>query len=133
MKKVFVVSLLLVSIFLIGNAGVAVAQCNDYEQYSCTGILTQYGEIVASDNDSCIFLCLDNFEIDLYYDYFQCYLYPAPDSKHLLGTAYDPAFGWAGCSVDRRGRTITTKVTYIQDDDGYEGIVNCTPCNDCCN
>jgi hypothetical protein len=134
MKKAFVISLLLVSIFLIGSAGVAWAPpppCMDYQEYQCSVIGTQYGEVDFVDTD-CVALCYDGFEADIYSPFFYGYLYPATGSKNLLGTAYDYSYGWTGCSVERNGRSITVKVSYIQEDDGYVVIHTCTPCDNCC-
>ena len=127
----FTVSLVLFFLGALVMTNNVLAACTNNQQYSCYGILTYDGEIVADDDDSCIYLCLDNFEVDLYYDYFHCYLFPT-DSKHMLGTVYDPAFHWGGCSVERRGGTLITKVTYVENGEGYIGIVKCKPCNDCC-
>jgi len=125
MKKVFIVSLLLVSIFLISNAEVASAQCMDYHSYECTIAQTQYGEITNTFN-TCVGLCYDDgFEV-VAYGWFTAYLYPATDNRHLLGTA-NSANGWAGCSVEFKGRSLIGKLSYIQDDGGYVDIFKCTP------
>ena len=127
MKKVFVVSLLLVSIFLIGNVEVALAQCIDYHSYECTYTAYQYGEIDEMGT-TCVGLCYDDgFEVVGYGGWFSCYLYPI-DSKNLLGTA-NTAYDWAGCSVEFRGRSITAKLSYIQEDEGYIDILRCKPTN----
>jgi hypothetical protein len=49
----------------------------------------------------------------------------------LLGTA-NTTYGWGGCSVERRGRSITAELTYIQEGKGKVDTLKCTPCNDCC-
>ena len=91
MKKVFVVSLLLVSIFLIGNAEFAFAYvCSHYRDYECTWTNRWYGEVQETGTD-CMELCYDNgFEVSINdyagYNEVHGYLYPAPDNKHLLGT-----------------------------------------------
>src|SRR4030042_3070681 len=131
MKKVFLVSLLLLGVFLISSSGVALAQCMDWQEYQCSVIGTQYGEVDFIDTD-CLALCFDDvFEVDIYSPFFYGYLYPATGSKNLLGTAYDYEFGWTGCSVERRGRSIISKVSYIPEDDGYVVIHKCTPCDGC--
>jgi len=127
MKKVFIVSLLLISIFLISNAELASAQCQDYE---CTLFESAYGEFYDS-SDTCVELCPGDPYM-LYGVWFTGYLYPATDSKYLLGTAFTSS-DWAGCSVEHRGRSITAKLSYIQHGYGYVDILRCTPCNDCCN
>jgi hypothetical protein len=132
MKKVFVVSLLLVSIFLIGSSGKALARCLDYQEYECSVTGYQDGEVDFIDTD-CLELCFDDgFEVDIYSPFFYGYLYPATGSKNLLGTCYDYTYSWTGCSVERRGRSITVKLSYIQEDDGYVVIHKCTPCDGCC-
>jgi hypothetical protein len=87
MKKVLLISLLLVSIFLIGNAEMALAQCHDYQYYECYAIDMEYGE-VTSTGPACLYFCYDyGFEIDVSGPCFLCQLYPATGSKNLLGTA----------------------------------------------
>jgi hypothetical protein len=132
MKKVFVVLLILVSIFLIGNAGKALARCLDYQDYECTVTGYQYGEVDFTDTD-CVELCYDDgFEVYINTPFFYGYLYPATGSKNLLGTCYDYEYDWTGCSVESRGRSIIVKLSYIQEDDGYVVIYKCTPCDGCC-
>jgi len=132
MKKVFVVSLLLVSIFLIGNAGVASAQCTNYQDYECNYTVYQYGQISAIGFD-CIELCFDDgFEVYATdYDWFEGWLYPATGSKNLLGAAYTGE-GWAGFSMDFKGRSMTYRFSFIQGDAGYTETAKCKPCDDCC-
>ena len=131
MKKVFLVCLLLVGIFLIGSSGKALAACMDYRSYECTHTETQYGKITYMGTE-CVGLCYDDgFEVDVYGNCFVCYLYPATDSKYLLGTANTCA-GWSGCSVEFKGRSIIVKATNVQDDDGYEHLYKCTPTNVVC-
>ena len=126
MKKVLIVSLLLVSIFLIGNAEAALAQC---QQYDCSGIGTQYGEVFDIYTD-CVELCNFGDYYDLYGFWFTGYLYPL-DGKHLLGTA-DTMGGWAGCSVELQRRSMTFTFSFIQDGNGYVDTMKCTPCDGCC-
>jgi hypothetical protein len=132
MKKVFLVSLLLVSIFLFGSSGVALAQCMDYQDYGCTLYETEYGQTY-DFSDTCVELCYDDdFEVIISSPcWFTGYLYPAPDYKHLAGTA-STSVGWAGCSVESQGRSITAQLAYIQNGYGYVDKLKCTPCNDCC-
>ena len=133
MKKVFFVSLLLVSIFLIGNAEFAAAQCSDYQDYQCTGTVTQYGEIVEIFND-CVELCyFDDGVVGIYKEFGSGYLYPVTGSKNLLGTYYDYTYYWTGCSVEFKGKSIISKFAYIEDDSGYVVTDKCKPCNDCCH
>jgi hypothetical protein len=125
----FTVSL---ALFLLGTLVMTnnvLASCPDQIQYECTGIETQYGE-VTEIYDTCVYSCTYGFEVDLYGDWFSCYLYPI-NSKNLLGTA-NTMDGWAGCSVEFRGKSITTKLTYIQEDEGYIDIIKCKPCDNCC-
>jgi hypothetical protein len=137
MKKVFFVSLLLVSIFLIGNAELASAGCcTNYQDYYCTGITSEDGYIDDTWED-CAELCYDDgFEVYINdfagWDEYYGYLYPAPDNKHLLGTFYDYTYGWGGLSVEFKGRSMIVNFTWIQNDDGYVAKAKCTPCNDCC-
>jgi hypothetical protein len=123
-------------IFLMGADGIAVTSniaCQDYE---CTTTETQYGE-VNNHAGACMELCPNypaypNVLSGLLFGYWiECYLYPATGSKNLLGTA-NTAYGWAGCSVERRGRSLTGKLSYIQEDEGYVDIIKCLPCNGCC-
>ena len=128
MRRVILVSLLLVSLFLIGNAEMALAQCMDYRSYECTHTEKQYGEITYMGTE-CVGLCYDDeFQVDVYGSCFECYLYPATDLKYLLGTA-DTCAGWSGCSVEFKGRSIIVNVTNVQDDNGYEHLYKCTPTN----
>ena len=131
MKKVVFVSLLLASIFLIGSSGVALAGgCQDYK---CSGVEMQYGE-VSNIYTTEVELCLSKFDADLYGYWFDCELYPVAgagsSTKNLLGTG-DTEYEWAGCSVERRGRSIAVILTYIQEDEGYVDKFNCTLCDDC--
>jgi len=136
MKKEFVVSLLLVSVFLIGNAEMALAQCmgpDDYDEYCCDGIVREDGEVQYTTSDVCMALCDDDpFLLEISSDYYGGHLYPATDTGHYLGTV-DSYFGWGGCSVEfkRRGQVLV-KLTWIQDDDGWVTAFNCKPGN-CCD
>ena len=128
MKNLFLISLILVSILLIGSSGTALAQC---QAYTCNVILFQYGEV---DNlgPTQVELCPFYIDYPTYLNgyWFTCYLYPTAGSKHLMGTAATTD-GWAGCSVEFKGRSLTAQLTYIQDDDGYTDIFKCTPCDSC--
>ena len=123
-------------IFFMGTDGIAQINnvaCQDYE---CTTAEAQYGE-VDYYGEACVELCPNypaypNVLSGLLFGYWiECYLYPATGSKNLLGTA-NTTYGWGGCSVERRGRSITAKLTYIQEGEGYVDTLKCTPCNDCC-
>ena len=86
MKKTFVVLLLLVGVFLIGNAEMAFAQCMYHQDYQCSGIEREDGE-VSDIYTTCVGFCYnDTFEVGMYGEWFWAYLYPL-DGKHLLGTA----------------------------------------------
>jgi hypothetical protein len=123
-------------IFFMGTDGIAQINnvaCQDYE---CTTAEAQYGE-VDYYGEACVELC-PNYPAYpnvlsgvISGDGIYCYLYPATGSKNLLGTA-NTAYGWAGCSVERRGRSLTGKLSYIQEDEGYVDIIKCLPCNGCC-
>jgi hypothetical protein len=137
MKKVLLVSLLLVSVLLVGSIGTAFAQCMDYQDYACNFIAMQYG-VIYNINTDCITLCYDDgFEVwiddaggvNVMYGY----LYPAPDNKNLLGTFYDYVFYWGGSAVEFKGVSMILTNTYIQDGNGYVLKYNCMPCNDCCH
>jgi len=82
MKKVFIVSLLLIGVFLIGSSGVALAQC---QQYQCTGNTSLYGVFEDYTYDTCVALCPGD-PYFLWSENFSGYLYPI-DTKNFLGTA----------------------------------------------
>jgi hypothetical protein len=132
MKKIFVISLLLVSAFIIGSSEMAAAQCQDYQDYECTYTVYQYGQTDYIDFDYCIRLCFDDgFEVYATdYDWFDGWLYPATGSKNLLGTAHTGE-GWAGFSMDFKGRSMTYRFSFIQGDAGYTETAKCTPSNNC--
>ena len=138
MKKVLFISLLLVSAFLICSSGLALAQCSNYQDYTCTIMGREYGQFYEMFPD-CLELCYDDgFEV--YFNDFagvDCIegdLYPAPDNKHLLGTVYDYCdWGWGGCSFEFKGKTIIAQFSWIQDDNGWGDKATCTPCNGCCH
>ena len=137
MKKVFLVSLLLAGIFLIGSLGTALAQCMDYQDYYCDGLVF-LGGIYNDTWDDCIELCYDDgFEVgfnDYAGDnYIYGYLYPATDNKNLLGTFYDVEYYWGGASIESNGRSRILKLSYTQDGSGWVVTFNCTPCNGCCH
>ena len=132
MKKVFFISLLLISVFLIGSSGVASAQCMDYQDYECQYTVYQYGYIDGGVDYDCIEVCFDDgFEVYATdYGFFETWLYPAPGKKNLLGVA-DTGAGWAGFSMEFNGRSMTYKFSFIQDDDGYTEKGTCIPSNNC--
>ena len=135
MKKIFVVSLLLVSVFLIGNSGTALAQCMDYQDYECTFVWYLDGAVDYVGVDPyCIELCFDDgFEVYATdYMWFEAWLYPATDNRHLLGTIYDYYYSsWGGCSIEFKGRSLIFSSSYIQDGNGWVLINRCTPSNNC--
>jgi len=131
MRKSYLFTVLLILLFIgtlvmTNNAWAVPMNCQDYQ---CTGTYSQYG-VVISTYDTCVELCTGGDPYNLYGLWFFGYLYPI-DSKNFLGTA-SSVDGWAGCSVERKGRTITVQLTYMQQDNGYIDIIRCTPCNDCC-
>jgi hypothetical protein len=116
-----------VSAFIIGNSGKAWAPCLDYRSYECTHTAYHYGEVYDL-GPTCVGLCYDDgFEVDVYGGWFSCYLYPI-NSKNLLGTA-NTNYEWAGCSVEKRGRSLTARLSYIQEGDGYVDVFKCTSTN----
>ena len=130
MKKVLFISLLLIAVFLIGSAGVASALCSNFQDYTCKATEYHDGKLV-SRWVNCVELCYDNpFYVSIESPCFEGTLYPALDYDNLLGTA--DACGLSGCSVERNGRSIGVKLSYIEEDEGFVDVYNCTPCNDCC-
>jgi hypothetical protein len=132
MKKVIVVSLLLIGIFLIGSSGKAWATfiCVNPEEYQCNFTQYVYGE-VNFQGPFCANLCLNypSSPDSLYVESLACDLYPSTGSKYLLGTCNTYSIG---CSVELNGRSLTARFTGIEDNEGYVGILKCKPCNDCC-
>jgi hypothetical protein len=121
-------------IFFTGNDGIALTSNMISQDYQCTYTAYQYGE-VDEIGTNCVRLSPSYLSLSYptYLDdgWFNCILYPATGSKNLLGTA-STAYGWAGCSVERRGRSLTVKLSYIKEDEGYVDIIKCLPCNGCC-
>ena len=138
MKKVLFISLLLVAVFLIGSAGVASAQCNFQQDYTCKVHVYKNGELSpATPYPDCVRLCYEDFAVDIDdlggEDFWGCTLYPALDYQNLLGLL-DSEDGPGGCSVEFPSRrSITVKLTFIEEDEGYVDVYNCTPCNNCCS
>jgi len=127
MKKVFVVSLLLVSIFLIGNAEVALAN-GDCQDYECTYISTCDGEFDGGGKQ-CVELCTDGFfygDIGAYW--FDCDLL-ALNHKSWLGEGGSMG-GDIGCSVNLSGRAMTLVISLTEVDCIERNT--CVPCDDCC-
>jgi hypothetical protein len=135
------IAVLLIAAFfcisLTGTDGIAqplvniITLCEDHQDYECTHTAYQYGEVYDL-GPTCMELCYDDgFEVEAYGVWFSCYLYPT-NSKNLLGTA-DTNYEWAGCSVERRGRSLTASITYIQEGEGYVDIFRCKACNNCCS
>jgi hypothetical protein len=118
-------------VFFMGTEGIAQINNMACQQYQCDGIGTMEGEVIAAE-PTCVELCQDDFYSVLYGGWFDCYLYPATDPRHRLGTAYT-YMGWAGCSMERKGVSIIANVSYIQDGFGYVELFKCTPCNNCCS
>jgi hypothetical protein len=123
-------------IFLMGSDGIAQINnivCNNLQDYTCTGSEYLEGETFDSGT-TCVKLCYDNgFEVNIFSSLeLYGFLYPATGSKNLLGTALT-TMGWAGCSVEKRGRSIIVNLTFIQDDSGAVVILKCTPCDGCCS
>jgi hypothetical protein len=135
MKKTFVISLILVGAFLIASSGEAFIT-DECQEYQCSTIEGQNGELYYY-GEACVELCPDYPAYPnvlsglLSGDWIECYLYPTPGSKNLLGTA-NTNYGWGGCSVELRGRSMTSKITYIQEGEGYVDTMKCVPCDNCC-
>ena len=118
-------------VFFMGTDGIAQINNMACQEYQCDGMGMVEGEVVDS-GPTCVYFCQDDFESILYSFWFGCYLYPATDQRHLMGTG-DSMYGWAGCSVERKGGvSIIANLAYIQDDNGYTELLKCTPCNNCC-
>jgi hypothetical protein len=124
-------------IFFMGADGIAqvdniIIVCNNFQDYECNYIVYQYGQIDGGGSD-CVELCYDGFEVFAYdSDFFAGLLYPATGSKNLLGTAYT-GVGWAGFSMDFRGRSMSYRFSFVGDGSGYTETGKCTPCDDCCS
>jgi hypothetical protein len=137
MKKTFFVSLLLISAFIVGSSGVAWAppSCLDYQDYECSYTIYCDGETSGGGSSWCIRLCFDDgFEVYATdFNFYEGWLYPATGKKNLLGTAhiYDEYPGWAGYSVDFKGRALTYRFSYIQDGNGCVEVGKCKPSNNC--
>lgn len=130
MKKVFLISLLLVIVFLIGSSGVALASCDYLQDYRCTVTKMQYGVTVSIFSD-CMQLCYVGPNVYLYDPFcVYCYLYPVTGDKYLLGNA-TTLWGLAGCYVELKGRSLTARLTFIEENQGYVDIIKCTPCDGC--
>ena len=118
-------------IFFMGTDGIAQINNMACQEYQCEGTGMLEGEVIGTE-PTCVELCQDDFDAILYGYWFGCYLYPAANQKHLMGTA-STYIGWAGCSVERKGTSIIAHVSYIQDGYGYVELFKCTPCNNCCD
>jgi len=136
MKKVLFISLLLVAVFLIGSAGVAVGKCIDYQDYTCKIHGYKNGELNQPNPFSdCVTLCYDDpFAVTIDdiggMNYFNGTLYPALDYENLLGT-FNSQNGPGGISVEFPSRR-SIKVTSEQGA-GFVYVSNCTACDGCCH
>ena len=136
MKKVLFISLLLVAVFLIGSAGVASAQCNFQQDYTCKLHAYQNGKVGATISD-CVTLCYEDFAVAINdpagLDFFKGMLYPALDYEDLLGT-FNSTGGMGGCSVEFPSRrSIRVNLTFIGGGIGVVNVLNCTACDGCCH
>ena len=127
MKKVFILSLFLISIFLIGNAEVALAQGEGCQDYECTGVVTCEGEYNGT-YEECVTLCTDGFYGDIDSYWFGCSLLSL-DGKHYLGEGGSMG-GDIGCSVSFSGRSMTLIISGTEDECIGRNI--CVPCDECC-
>ena len=132
MKKVLFISLLLVSAFLISSTGVASAQCTSTQDYRCTVTETYWGEYVDTWTDT-VQICYDDaYDAGIWdYDYeddFYCYVYPATDLKHWVGT---DLYYYGGCYAEFQGKSMILQVTDTYYNYGHVYTYRCIPCNGC--
>jgi len=118
MKKVFIVSLLLVIVFLIGNAEMALAENGGgCHWYRCTGKYS-CGSGIESEWVECVGLCIYEVYAELYSDWFECdlggrSLFSSNKNFVGIGSGY---VGDLGCAVDLRGNSMTADL-YEDDHD----------------
>jgi hypothetical protein len=115
MKKVFFVSLLLVSIFLIGSSGKAFAN-GECQWYQCSGkYLCLDGE--SGEWEDCVEICIDEGSARIGSPYwFGCDLGGISlfgSNKNFVGVG-DSTEGLLGCSVSLRGRSMTVDLYEIE-------------------
>jgi hypothetical protein len=136
MKKVLFTSLLLVSVFLIGSSGVALAQCSNYQDYTCSAYVYLHGENIEQFT-SCVELCYDDgFGVGITGPSFTGYLYPIgppQDQDYFLGTFSETTWGFGGCFLDRQRKRIHVEFSFIQDGGGVVDKFKCKECDDCCS
>jgi len=133
MKKVFVVSLLLISIFLIGNSGMAGVEMGDCQVYRST--VTSDSEMLGSWED-CIEVCIypDGWAQAWTYCNYSDYLILTyenlgSDHKNLIGFSdYYPKVCHA--SIGKRGNNLEADCA-LDMDDGVRIHAKGVPDNNC--
>ena len=128
MKKVYVVLLLLVSVFLIGNAKVAsaVTSADECDSYQCTGKFACEGpgkelinEAGTQIREECVVLCIDEGKASLSFDGAYCDLGGRSlfgSNRNFVGSCGIGSMmdGDLGCAVDLRGISMTVDL-YFED------------------
>ena len=144
MKKVFIVLLLLVSVFLIGNAKVASADDGNCDGYQCTGkfacegdfdedIINEVNEVI---REECFTLCSDKGNAYLYSYWGACDLGGRSlfaSSKNFVGTGYTYGYEVSlGCAVDLRGNSMTVDLFTVDlSEDGCMMQLRCVKSESC--
>jgi hypothetical protein len=121
MKKTFVVSLILVSIFLIGSS--EIASTKECKTYLCTGKYLCIGGESGTWSEECVSICIDEGFALAGGEWWGCDLGGRSlfsNNKNFVGVGYSTE-GYLGCSIILRGRSVTI--------DLYEDEAN-PPCMD---
>jgi len=122
MKKVFFISLLLISVFLVGSVEVF-ADCT---YYSCSGRYS-CGEGVLDQWTDCVDIHIDSDSHSRLYGYwFYCELGGTSllsSKKNFVGHC-DSEYGDLGATVDLRGRSMQIK--FYEDESGCFDELRCT-------
>jgi len=129
MKKVFVVLVLFISVFLIGSVAESFSSAGVCQDYWCTYITTCDG-VVTGGGEECTTLCTDGFYGDIGGDWYGCDLI-AINQKNLLGEGGAGGAGAIACSVNLHGRSMSLYLS-LADVSCIERH-NCVPCDGCCN
>jgi len=109
LKKIFVVSLLLMGIFLIGNAKVALAADGGCQLYQCVGKYS-CGEGIESEWDECVDLCIEDGHAGAEGSWWGCTLGGKSlfsSNKNFVGSGGSTQ-GNLGCSITLRGKKSMT-------------------------
>ena len=124
MKKALLVSLLLVSIFLIGS--VKEAGANDCTFYSCTGKYS-CGEGIIEEWPDCVDIHYGDGHAALYGEWFMCELGGinlGSSNKNFVGVC-ESMSGLLGAAVNLRGRSMTIDF-YEVENGGCSVQLRCT-------